>query len=300
MFKKSSALMWYGVLIFTAAILALALPPNPETLHTLDITPLEYKAAVFTLIVPYALIWFSAFYAYDKLEKYVDSVRDTREGEAFKKIADGVRILAWGLAIPTIINTLLMALEAAHPGFHAAQAIINNYIALLVPLIAYTFIGNGTRLLTETVRARPSQIGTRLLVGTFIIVSVFFTYFVVRNQAGNNVAYHLPTFLLLVTFVGPYLYAWLIGLLAAYELRLYSLKTKGVLYQRALVWLAAGITIVVIGSIMVQYLNGIFAGKGDIKLGSILVAVYGLLVVQGAGFVLVALGAKRLKMIEEV
>lgn len=300
MFKKSSALMWYGILTVIAAVLALALPPNQAALHILKITPLEYKTAVFTLILPYALIWFSAFYAYDNLDRYVSTVRDTREGEAFKKIADGVRVLAWGLAIPTILGVLLTAIEGVAPGFHPARIIIGNYISLLVPLIGYTFIGNGTRQLTESVRARPSQLGTRLLVGTFIVIGVVFTYFVTHNQAANHTAYYLPPFFLLVTFIAPYLYAWLIGLLAAYELRLYSQKTKGVLYQRALVWLAGGITIVVIGSIMVQYLDGIFAGKSDVSLASLLIAIYGLLVVQGAGFALVVLGAKRLKKIEEV
>lgn len=300
MFNKSPALKWYCILIVLASALALILPPSQEILHTFNMHPATYKTVVLTLILPFGLIWFSAFYAYDSLDKYVSTVQDTREGEAFMKIADGVRILAWGLAIPMILSILLAALEGAVPGFHPARIVIDNYVALLVTLVGFTLISSGTRQLTESVRARPSQIGTRLLIGGFIIIGVVFTYFVVHNQAGNYAAYYLPTFFLLITFVAPYLYSWMVGIVGAYELRLYSQKTKGVLYQRALVWLAGGITIVVLGSILVQYLDGILAGRAYISLMSLLLTIYGQLIVQGAGFALVVYGAKQLKKIEEV
>ena len=300
MIKKPSALMWYAIVIIVGAVLALALPPNPNSLHVLHISAGEYRLAVFTLILPYALIWFSAFYAYDKLEQYALKLQSTREGEAFKKIADGLGILAWGLAIPTIIALVLTAIEGQAPGFRPTHIIIDNYVAVLVPLIGFTFIGNGTRILTEIVRARPTSVGIRILAATFITVGVFFAYFVLHNQGKDTNAYYLPQVLLLLTIVVPYLYAWLVGLLGAYELRLYSLRTKGVLYQKALVWLAAGITIVIIGSIIVQYLDGVFAGRDSVSLGSLLAIVYSLLVVQALGYSLIALGAKRLIKIEEV
>lgn len=297
---KFSALMWYTILITTGAVLALALPPNPASLHMLHISENEYRLAIFTLILPYALIWFSAFYAYEKLEHYAQKLAGTREGEAFKKIANGVRFLAWGLALPTIIALILSAIEGQAPGFHAAHIIIDNYIAVLVPLVGFTIIGNGTRVLTEIVRARPGSTGTRLLVGAFTVVGVFFVYFVIHNQNSDTNAYYLPLTFLLLTIVVPYLYAWLGGLLSAYELRLYSLKTRGVLYQKALIWLAAGITIVIIGSIMVQYLDGVFAGRKDLSLGPLLALIYCLLIIQALGYALIAFGANRLIKIEEV
>ena len=300
MLKKPTALVWYTIVITVGTVLALALPPNPHSLRMLDISASEYRLAVFTLILPYALIWFSAFYAYDKLERYAVKLRSTREGEAFKKIADGLGVLAWGLAVPTIIAMVLAAIEGQVPGFRPVHIIIDNYVAVLVALIGFTFIGNGTRMLTEIVRARPTSIGIRLLAAVFITVGVFFAYFVIHNQSKDTNAYYLPQVLLLLTLVVPYLYAWLVGLLGAYELRLYSLKTKGVLYQKALVWLAGGITIVVIGSIMVQYLDGVFAGRDSVSLGSLLAIIYGLLIVQALGYSLIALGAKRLMKIEEV
>ena len=300
MTKKSPTLMWYAILILVGAGLALILPANPTTLHAFGISDSTYHLAILTLVLPYALIWFTAFYAYGKLEQYASKVEATREGEAFKKVADGVRFLAWGLAIPTIIALLLQGVEHMVPHFRPARIIIDNYIGVAVQLVGFTLIADGTRSLTELVRARPSSIGIRTLAAVFIAIGVFFTYFIAFNQHRNPNSYYLPNVLLLLTIVVPYLYAWLVGLLGAYELRLYSQKTRGLLYQRALVWLAGGLTTVIIGSIIMEYLNGILVGVSSLHLGTFLALMYGLLIIQAFGYALVAFGAHQLKRIEEV
>lgn len=298
--RKTSTITWFAILLLIGVGLALVLPASPTTLHTLGINALTYRLTILSLVLPYAIIWFAAFYAYGKLEQYAQKLENTREGEAFKKIADGVRFLAWGLAITTLLAVVLRGAENWMPSFRPAHIIIDNYAGMLVPLLSFMMIGNGTRLLTEIVRARPSSIGIRILVAIFTTVGVLFSYFVIQNQGSDANAYYLPPVLLLLTIVVPYLFAWLVGLLAAYELRLYSKKTRGVLYQRALVWLAGGLAIVIGGSILSQYLSSVFSGRDHVGLGLLLGAVYLLLIVQTVGYVLIAFGANQLKKIEEV
>jgi hypothetical protein len=90
------------------------------------------------------------------------------------------------------------------------------------------------------------------------------------------------------------------GLLAAYEIYVFSKHTKGLLYKRALNSLAAGITIAIMTSIVLQYIASDTTHIRKITFNALLLGVYLLLTVYAAGFGLIALGAKRLKKIEEV
>ena len=300
MIRRSSALTWYGILLAIAAILLLLLPANTTALHLLHISAQQYKVAAFTLILPYAIIWFSAFYAYAKLQQYAKRLETTRENEAFRQIATGVQVLAWGLPIPFILSLIFSMITDYHPSFKPAQTITDNYIALLVPLVGFTIIGNGTRLLTEIVKVRPSLWGVRIFALIFITLGVLFSHFVVHNHNRGGNPYYLPVYVLIITFIIPYLFIWFNGLLSAYELQLYAQKIKGVFYTQILRKLAGGFAIVIGGSILLQYVAGVYASKSSADFNTVLFIVYSLLVIQAAGYALIALGAKQLMRIEEV
>jgi hypothetical protein len=300
MIKKPSTFTWYAILLVVAVGLGLIVPPASSTLRELHISLTEYKLAISTLILPYALIWFSAFYAYNRLEVYAHQIRQTKEGRAFKSIADGTRVLAWGLALTTLIGIISESISSSHPGFMPAQRVINNYIAILVPLIGFTLIGNGTRALNVLGKLRPSLTGTRVLVLVFLFIGVAFTYLVINNSAKQQNPYYLSLFLLFVTFIVPYLYAWFIGLLSANEIRLYAQFVKGIIYKRALIQLAGGLTLVISGSIVSQFINSVFITKHSIALGSAFLLTYFIVVLEAFGYGLIAYAVRSLKRIEEV
>jgi hypothetical protein len=300
MHRKPSVLTTYIILLIIGVMLALVLPTPPGLLRILNITTLDYRLAVFTLILPFAIIWFSAFYAYDKLEQYAHKLNQAREGKAFKKIADGVRILAWGLVIPLLISLILMAISAHDTGFRTAQIIIGNYLMLLVPLIGFTYISSGTRTLNVLVKTRPGVIGTRLLIFAYIVVGVLFSHFVIHNSNGAINPYRLSLWLLIFTIIIPYLYAWLLGLLSSYELWLYAQKTQGLIYKQVLGQVAGGLVITIIGSICWQYLSSSFEAKSKASFSFVFIIFYLLLLLQAIGYGLMAFGARRLKRIEEV
>ena len=300
MFRKSSALTWYIVLLIVGVLLALVLPTYSSLLKVLNITASDYRLAIFSLILPFAIIWFSAFYAYDKLQQYAHKLHQAREGKAFQKIADGVRVLAWGLVIPILISLILTAISARNTGFRTAQIIIDNYLMLLVPLIGFTLIGGGTRSLNVLVRARPGLVSTRLMVFSFIAIGVLFSYFVIHDSDGGTNPYRLSLWLLIFTIIVPYLYAWLIGLISTYELWLYAQKTQGMIYKQALGQVAGGLAITIIGSICWQYLSSIFEAESKASFSAVFIIFYVLLFIQAVGYGLMAFGARRLKRIEEV
>jgi hypothetical protein len=112
--------------------------------------------------------------------------------------------------------------------------------------------------------------------------------------------YFLPIWLLLLTVIIPYLYAWFVGLLAAYEITSYSQQVRGVLYKQALHLLVGGLVAVIAGSILLQYISSVDPSPGHLVLDYRLLLVVLFRIVIGIGFVLIAAGANRLKRIEEV
>lgn len=298
--RRLSPLAWFVVLLALTAGFALGLPPSSSVLHTFHITSETYRLAIFTLIVPYAVIWFSAFYGYGKLARYAKAIRGTREGSAFQNIALGTGILAWGLAVPTLLAIILGGVAMRYPAFAPSRTIIDEYVALLAPLIGFWIIGAGTRKLADIAHTRPTRAGILLFGLAMILVTTFFQHAVVGNKYTGGSPYYLPVVLLMTTIITPYVFTWYIGLLAAYELWLYAIKARGVLYKRALSQLAGGIAIVIAGSVTAQYATGSYTTHNPMSLFTLLATIYGLLVVQAAGYILVAAGAHRLKKMEEV
>ena len=121
MLRKTSTMKWYLVLLVITIVLVIAIPPSPGTINKYHISLTEYRILISTLILPFAIIWFSAFYAYNRMRLYSNEIQHTREGKAFKNISDGIGVLAWGLAITTILSILFGAIANAHSGFTATQ-----------------------------------------------------------------------------------------------------------------------------------------------------------------------------------
>lgn len=291
---------WYGILVATYLVLSLTTPVNPDSLHKVHLKTAEYHAFMFAIILPYVLIWFAAFFGYITLRAYAKSIQKSKEGPAFMHIANGVRVMAWGLAVPAIISAIVKAIAVGHPGFDDNATIINNYVTLLVPIIAFSYISMGTRKLSDLVKTRPTLIGIRLFSLAFIIMGVYYCYLTLRARFTHGDPYHLSILGTLLTIVIPYLFAWFMGLLATLELHMYTTKVPGVLYKQSLNLLAYGISIVIGSSIFIQYITVIFAYKSTFNLGLIVVLLYILLAAEALGFVLIANGSKRLKRIEEV
>jgi hypothetical protein len=91
----------------------------------------------------------------------------------------------------------------------------------------------------------------------------------------------------------------MLGLLSAHELHWYTKTVKGIVYRQAVKQFANGIAVVIFGSIAIQFVNVTLTQRFKDSLGSILLIDYGLLIIIAAGLVLMALGTKRLKRIEE-
>jgi hypothetical protein len=72
------------------------------------------------------------------------------------------------------------------------------------------------------------------------------------------------------------------------------------LYKRAIRLFASGITVVILGSIAIQFVSITITQRLSDSLGAVLLIDYGLLIIVTIGLFLMAFGTKQLQKIEEV
>ena len=290
---------WFTLLALIAAGLILGLPPDPHTVQQLHTSDAAYRLALFALLIPYILIWYAGFYAFSKLQEYSRQLKGAKNEAAFQRLTLGMGTLAFSLVIPTIVSLILNNIAMHVPPFKPAAVIISNYLGLFPGMAAFLLLYSGARMLVNTVRGKKPPFDVRWRAPWFLLLSVVFSHLTIENEYRSN-PYHLGVWLLLVTFIVPYLYGWMIGLLCAYDLRQYARTVKGLLYRRAVWRLASGVVVAIAGSIAIQFVNVTIGQRVSSSLVAVLLVDYGLLIIVGTGLALIAFGAKRLKLIEEI
>lgn len=289
---------WCLVLTLIAIGVALGLPPDPATVQQLHTSAGAYRLAVAALLIPYILIWYVSFYAFAKLREYSRPLKNSKDGLAFHKITIGMGTIAFSLVVPTIISLILNSVAAHNPSFKTTSIIINNYLGLFPGLLGFLFLYNGARMLLRTTRQGMYRFDIRWHAPWFLLLSVTFTHLAIENHYHWH-PYHLNLPLLVITFIVPYLFGWMVGLLCAYELNWYARTVKGLLYRQGIRQFSHGIAITILASIAIQFVNVTFGQRLEKSLGSILLADYVLLIIVAVGLILMALGTKKLKRIEE-
>lgn len=303
--KPTNPLVYYLILTLTFFLLLAFLPANKTVMAMYDLTATEYRLLSFFVYLPLAAIWFAAFFGYKKLQAYARSVKGTPEGLGYEGLARGFMWLAWGLTVPTIIALVLNVIASHHPGFLPTAIISVNYLNVLFPLIAFSVLGNATHRLVSRRDDGASLVANKKILFVFVALSIIYCYLIFRHLEGaalnsNDNPYHLPVWMILMTIVLPYLYAWFIGLLAAYDVSRLARRVNGVLYQQALRLVSGGVTLVIASLISVQYLRSVVPRSGHLSLNLMLVTICLIYVVMMLGFVLITLGANRLKKIEDI
>lgn len=294
-------MVWFSILAVIAAGLAIGLPPDLQSQHQLHISSFAYRIAVVVLLIPYGIIWYTAFYAYAKLTEYARAIKGSVDGKAFRRIKNGIGFLAFGLIVPTIIGLIFQFIDNHHAGFKPAATIIGNYLSVITLLVSFILIGNGTRRLSDINKDRPGLTVMRMFTLLFISLSVVFSYLVLRFHHAHPHVYYLNTAALIITFIIPYLFGWFVALLCAYEFRMYAKNAKGILYRRALRLMSRGVLFTIFGDVLIQFIDNTFiAVKASTSIGLLLVFEYILLIFIAVGLTLIALGTNKLKKIEEV
>lgn len=293
--------MW--AVLYVALILLL--PANTTALRDYNFSIIEYRVISLVVALPTLAVWLAAFIGYSQLRGYARSIRKTPEGIYYDQLAEGCTWLAWSLPVGTVAVTILNALSDKYHSLHAGSIILSNYIILLFPLVAFSVIAAASRGLLGTVRVKLTLISARMLVIGFLLLGVLYCFFTFRlfdlsSLGSSDNPYFLPIWLMVITVTVPYLYAWFMGILAAFELTLFRNHVRGVLYKRPLGLLVGGLLAVILSSVALQYIASVEPRAGHLVLNYRLILILLFRIVGGVGFILIALGVNRLRKIEEV
>lgn len=298
---QSKSIVWAGLWVVLYLTLVLILPPNVATMENYQLSGTEFRILYFLTGLPIAMVWFTSFFGYASLATYAEKIGDSREGRSFNSIARGLKWLAWGLPISICITTLLGGIARINPGFLSTALILSHYTYLVISLFAFTFMSDGSRGLREIMNKLPSKRAIRIMIALCVVISVMYcavTLSAVKDLNPNP--YRLPLWLILLTIIIPYLYSWLMGLFAVFEIGQYRRSVRGVIYKDGLRLIATGTTCAIVASVALQYLTSSSPYLRLINLDSMLVSSYIILITFAVGFILIAIGASKLKKIEEV
>jgi hypothetical protein len=298
---------WYAtyrlwiIFILLFALMVLLTPPHPDTLTRYNINPATYRILLFTTEgIPAFITWFAAFYGYERLRDYNSIIKKSKEADAFSYLEKGSRWTALYLPVVTLASLTLIGISNAHPGFRGMALVLSGYIGVVLSVVAFSLIGTGTRMMAANVNVRPSLVRTRILLGTFIVGCVLYSYYIIEHGHKKPNPYHQPIILMLLTVVAPLFFAWLMGLLAILDIGAYAQKVPGILYRKALRLLSGGLLIIIISSILLQLIHSANTERGRLYFGNVLLAHYALYLTISLGFILIGVSAKKLQQIEKI
>lgn len=289
-------------LLTTYVVLAFILPTNPEMLSKYGLTELSSQLLNLSIVIPIALVYLSALYGFIHVDNYANKIIDSKEGPHFKKLAAGLAILAFSLPVTSIIGSLRSYARHALPDMVPNVTILRNYVILAFIFTAMLFIAKGAQGLYGTLK-RPRtnrHISPYQIIGPVLLASIY-TWLIIAqgSKVPGDEPYFLPDWLLVTTFVVPYVFVWCVGIWAAIYLRRYQEAVNGVVYKRAVNYIAIGIAVIILVSILIQGMTSLSGTLSRLDLTPILAMVYLLIVLYVVGYGLVARGAKQLKQIEE-
>lgn len=305
MTRQRRVFLLLAIFIITYVAVTFGVPPDPETLERYNLTATRMRFLSLTIAIPLVAIWYAAFYGFAKFKDYAELIKQSADGQAFTKIANGLMVLAIGLPLNSITSAVLRYAGRSNPDVQAVTAIINNYLNIIIALTAFVLIGAGARLLLGLNNKKPPLPHALALSLGFLIMGSFYAYLLLeaaashQHAAAENAIHDLPRWLVMTTVIIPYLYIWYTGMISAFYIDFYRKNIGGLLYRRALKFLAWGVGSVIISSIALQYLTALDIAA-TLSLRALLVIVYVLLIIISVGYIFIAMGAKRLKQLEEV
>lgn len=297
---RSKAFYTFTVLaIIYASVNLFAAPPRASLQHY-HISSTTLRIIDSTFIFPVIAIWFIGLYGFQKLRAYAGYVQDNKEGKQLMELTRGIMVLAWWLPVTSTLSTVLSLQARYHPQLLAPITVLTNYLTLLFPLVAFVFISRGGRRLSEAGRKRPGQGSVHLLALILIIMAISYSYLITKTNASSlDSIYHMPVELVLLTLVIPYVFTWYLGLLAVNDMHTYTRMVKGLIFRSGWNYLSFGVAWIVVMCIVFQFITTVSVKLGNLSLPWVLMLIYGILAVMAAGYVFIALGAKKLTRIEE-
>jgi hypothetical protein len=307
-FRWSANTRLIYVLVFAAltlVYLGFTLIPQPDklVLRQYHLTVASYRWLLYPAILLFAVSWVLGVLGSVRIKDYSNLIKDSRDGRAFNVVAAGFLVLAISQPFTSLLSTVFGRIDRHVPRAVPSLTIINNYIALALTGLSLVLIAWGAEKLYSLTRRRRAALSQSWWVGAFILFGALYAYFIVIQPIHTPLqgrVYFLPNWLIITTIAVPYLFFWYAGLNAAYRMFLYQRNSQGRLYKHAFNYLASGIVVVIASSVAIRVITTLSNKLNHLTLTPILFIIYALVAASALGFLLIMIGANKLKKIEEV
>jgi hypothetical protein len=276
--------------------------PDKLVLDHYHLSHSGYYELVIPLVIILVLIWLVSLYGSLRIKSYARLIQGSKDGIGMNLISNGLLIQTISLPITSNINYLLNHIGRDNPNLQPTMTIIINYISLGLMALAFVFIFAGAHKFRLLVPSRIKQLSQALWQGVFILASALYAYFIIIQPIHHPAArrvYFLPDWLLVLTIAVPYVFLWYLGIRAAYNIFLYRRNIKGKIYRGSLSFMAAGISFVILSLVATRIITSLSSRLNSLKITPVLIVIYALLVITAIGYTLIAIGAKKLRNIEE-
>lgn len=247
------------------------------------------------------VVWVVAALAGLRLRRYARRFLANPDGKALDTIATGLLLLIPYSVIVTIYTTVKLLFE--DPSAAQLVGTTSQYLAILILLAVAVCIYRGARQLLALLPViSPSMRRIRfwVLVGFVPLVAGFVWYFyqVAPTAVDENGLPHFAVSrsVLLLTYVLPYVIAWLLGLLACLYIAFYAHQVDGVIYRPLFHGVYVGLLVVLICTFLVQLLRTMSISLKDAD--PLIVLVLGVIGLLVFGYLQIYRGAERLSRLE--
>lgn len=293
------AYLAFAVLYVTVSLLA-PLGPN-----RFNLSPQRTHVLQLAILLPVVLIWMAAIYGAEKFHSYTRLIRKSQDGKALNIISIGLLILVGSI----LFNGLLSIVRpwALKDGWLSAYTIFSNYVSVLLPLLAYYVMHAGSRELLKSIKVRTGRIswfGIIILVAVigaaYVTALMNYDYRTHTPDPSKYSSFYISAPLIISSIALPYLIGWALAIKAVLNLNQYRRQVKGVIYQRSLFRLEAGLLVVTAFYILVQLLVAFSTYFAKAELGSILLFIYMIIILYALGFMIIASGTSKLTAIEKI
>lgn len=275
------------------------------TNNTFNFSPLQILLLKITIAFPYIATWWFAVYGLSKLEQYIAIAKE--ENATMVLLLSSFRTGLLWIVTSTIIVALIGVIRpyfATNTDISPFFTILTNYLYVFPQLIGFFLIYRGVTQLQAS-KEMSEHKHTSYLLTTLVVffIASIYLFLIATNptrQFSSDPAipatYYLPDVLILFTIILPILGSWWLGFSAAFTMSdIIPYLTRAELYK-GLTRIVYGIWSIIFTSILIQALLSLGGTRlYGLGIGVILLVVYIFVLLQGIGYLFIALGSKTLQ-----
>ncbi len=279
--------------------------PSDPVITRYHLTILNAIVLSLAVAIPYIIIWIVALNGYLRLRNYARTIRSSADGRALLHLVYGLFWLVVWMPLNTLLASGMKYVVLHYPSFGQWAHLIQIYFAIIILSIGYVLLYKASREMIAVIKHNIPARVTVTKQAYYLVYSLLcaaYIYAIFHNSGGadNRVVSFLPDWGLLLTVIIPRLVMWFFGLQAVWNIYLYAKYVHGKIYKQTFRSLAVGLGLVSVSLILAGYISTIRTTIEGYSLEGLLAVIYLFLAIMSVGYVIIAVGAQKLRRIEDV